>query len=215
MGLSIRPHSGLFICFEGGEGTGKTTQIRRLEENLKKNFRREVKVTWEPGGTALGEKVRGILLDPQNSAMTARCEALLYAAARAQHVETVILPVLNQGGIVLCDRYWDASRAYQGIGRSLGLKSIDEINHWATQGLRADFTFVFDLDATKGLGRAQARGQLDRLEQEGLPFHEKVRLAYLNFAHQEPDSYLQVDASLGVDDIAEILWKKVQNLLTP
>lgn len=203
----------MFITFEGGEGTGKTTQIRRLEEKIKKELDREVCVTWEPGGTPLGEKIRSVLLDPNTGAMSARCEALLYAATRAEHVEKVIRPALARGAVVLCDRYWDASRAYQGIARGLGVLAIDDINSWGTQGLIPDLTFLFDLDPVAGLKRALERAAPDRMESEGMDFHQRVRQAYINLSLREPSRFERVDASQGVEEIALKLWTQVSQRL--
>jgi dTMP kinase len=182
------PNSGLFLCFEGGEGTGKTTQIKILKEKLE-SLGRQVTLTWEPGGTPLGQKIRELLLDNTLDPMSARCEALLYAAARA------------------------ASRAYQGIARGLGLRPIDRVNEWGTQGLYPDWTFVFDLPAAKGLARAEARGVgLDRIESEGLSFHDKVREAYLYLAQSQPATHSVIDASQAVQELSEIVWNKVKTL---
>jgi dTMP kinase len=206
------PNSGLFLCFEGGEGTGKTTQIKILKEKLE-SLGRQVTLTWEPGGTPLGQKIRELLLDNTLDPMSARCEALLYAAARAEHVDKIILPALNKGHAVLCDRYWDASRAYQGIARGLGLRPIDRVNEWGTLGIYPDWTFVFDLPAAKGLARAEARGVgLDRIESEGLSFHDKVRDAYLYLAQSQPATHSVIDASQAVQELSEIVWNKVKTL---
>lgn len=207
--------SGKFIVFEGGEGTGKSTQIRALEAWLKSQGR-EALVTWEPGGTDLGQRIRAILLDPTSGPMDARCEALLYAAARAEHVAKVIRPALERGAVVLCDRYWDASRAYQGAGRALGIGPIDRLNEWATQDLFPDRVYLFDLDPEAGLARAKTRnhGMLDRLEQEGMPFHEKIRQAYLFIAHSDPRRYRIIDASRTPPSITEELVGDALSFLT-
>jgi dTMP kinase len=206
--------SGKFIVFEGGEGTGKSTQIRALEAWLKSQGR-EVIVTWEPGGTDLGQRIRAILLDPTSGPMDARCEALLYAAARAEHVAKVIRPALERGAVVLCDRYWDASRSYQGAGRRLGMGPIDRLNEWATQDLFPDRVFLFDLNPEAGLARAKARnhGMLDRLEQEGLPFHEQIRQAYLFIARGEPSRYRIMDASRAPESITAEVTEDVKSFL--
>jgi dTMP kinase len=203
-----------FITFEGGEGTGKTTQIHRLESWLKDQGH-QVIVTFEPGGTALGQKVREILLDNQFKGMDAKCEALLYAATRAEHVAKVIRPALEQKKIVLCDRYWDASRAYQGAARGLGIEAIDRINFWGTGDCAPDHVFVFDFDVAKGLKRVAERqqGHLDRLESEGLGFHEKVRQAYLAMALKHPKNYSVIDASCTQDEITTNLQKALAKAL--
>ncbi|MBS1984189.1 MAG: dTMP kinase [Bdellovibrionales bacterium] len=206
---------GTFIVFEGGEGTGKSTQIRQTEANLKaRGF--EVVVTWEPGGTALGERIRSILLDPNSGPMDPRCEALLYSAARAEHVAKVIRPALEKGAVVLCDRYWDASRAYQGAGRGLGLKPIDDLNIWATGGLFPDRVYLFDIDPEAGMERVKARtatGALDRLEQESMSFHEKIRQAYLFVARSDPARYRLIDSRKAIADIQNQISTDLLGLL--
>lgn len=205
---------GLFIVFEGGEGTGKTTQIKQLEATIKA-LGHEVLLSWEPGGTPLGERIRAVLLDPSSGPMSAKCEALLYAAARAEHVDKVLAPALKRGAVVLCDRYWDASRAYQGVARKLGISSIDQVNFWATGGLFPDKVFVFDIHPEIGLSRAAERqgGMKDRLEQEPTNFHESVRAAYRFIAESHPETYEIIDASLGIETIGAHLWKQIQPLL--
>lgn len=197
---------GLFVVFEGGEGTGKSTQIHSLKAFLEKeNF--EVLLSWEPGGTPIGEKIREILLSPSSKGMDARCEALLYAAARAEHVQKVLRPAIERGAIVLCDRYWDASRAYQGFARGLGFSSVDQINFWATEGLFPDRVYFFDLDPQVGLARVNKRqdGRLDRMEQEKMDFHQKIRAAYQFIARQSPERYLQIDASQSVAAVQKLI----------
>lgn len=208
--------AGHFIVFEGGEGTGKSTQIHAIKDHLVAQGH-TVLVTFEPGGTALGEAIRALLLTPNQVPMHARTEALLFAAARAQHVEQVVRPALASGHIVLCDRYWDASRAYQGVGRGLGTAVIDTLNCWATGALFPEHIFLFDIDPKEGLRRAQERNiankqqPLDRLEQEKLEFHQKIREAYLFFARSQPELYEVIDARLPV---AEITKKLLQTILT-
>ena len=195
---------GNFIVFEGGEGTGKSTQIHSLQKFLtEKKF--EVVLSWEPGGTPIGSAIREILLSTKSTGMSARCEALLYSAARAEHVEKLIKPALERGAIVLCDRYWDASRAYQGFGRGLGTMAIDSINLWATEGLFPDRVYLFDLDPEKGLGRVKQRGDgsLDRLESESIDFHKKIRQAYLHLANSDRSRYLTIDASRELTEISK------------
>lgn len=206
---------GLFIAFEGGEGTGKSTQIKASKLYLEAlGF--EVVISFEPGGTPLGQKIRQLLLDPANIGMGARTEALLYAAARAEHVEKILRPALDRGAVVLCDRYWDASRAYQGVGRNLGIAAVDHINAWGTHGLLPDKVFVFDLDVQQGLERALKRneGELDRLEAEGQSFHEKVRIAYRHLSKQQPHRYCLVDASQDKESIQKLLQKEMSEWTT-
>lgn len=208
---SLRPKkSGAFFVFEGGEGTGKTTQIKALKTILEDQGH-QVVLTWEPGGTTLGQKIREMLLDPEVTTMDARCEALLFAAARAEHVAKIIAPACAEGKIVLCDRYWDASRAYQGSGRHLGFQAIDRLNEWGTRFFYPDIVFLFDLDPKIGLARASARtgGKLDRLEQESIKFHEIVRNSYLHMAQSDQKRYRIVDAAQTPDQISEFLVKEL------
>jgi dTMP kinase len=209
--------AGAFIVFEGGEGTGKTTQIHALKDWIEKTLGREVVVTFEPGGTPLGKKIREMLLDPdvKGSEMDPRCEALLFAATRAEHVAKVIRPAVEAGKIVLCDRYWDASRAYQGSGRGLGFEAIDRLNIWGTHGCFPKRVFLFDLPPEKGLERAKIRqdGKLDRLEAAGLAFHEKVRASYLYLAQSDPKRYRILDASQSIESLFAEVSKDVRECL--
>jgi dTMP kinase len=207
--------SGFFIVFEGGEGTGKTTQIHKLKTWIEESLKLPVIVTFEPGGTPLGQKIRDFLLDPSIPKMDERCEALLFAAARAEHVAKVIRPALQAGKVVLCDRYWDASRAYQGGARDLGFRAIDRLNEWGTRDLRPQRVFLFDADPKAGLERARQRnqGMMDRLEQEALSYHDKVRESYLEIARREPDVFRLVDAKLPIDEIFETLTKDLSSCL--
>lgn len=204
-----------FISFEGGEGTGKTTQIKSLKQWLESELQIPVLVTWEPGGSPLGEELRRILLSPETGAISYRAEALLYAAARAEHVEKVIRPALEKGTLVLCDRYWDASKAYQGLGRGLGFAAIDNLNHWATNKLFPDRTFVFDIDAKLGLERARTRneGKMDRLEQEKIDFHEDIRRAYLYLAQQDSQRYRLISSSDSISNIEKRLRREILEML--
>ncbi len=175
---------GLFITFEGAEGSGKTTQTRLVEHYL---VRRGVDVLLirEPGGVALSESIRAMLLDVKNTAMTDECEVLLYMAARAQLVSEKIRPALAAGKVVLCDRFLDSTLVYQGYGHGMPLGPIREIGMFATQGLRPDLTILFDIDSEKGLGRTNQ--QKDRIEQRPLAYHQRVRQGYLTLAQEEPD----------------------------
>jgi dTMP kinase len=195
----------LFVAFEGGEGVGKSTQIARAAEWLR-TLGHGVVETREPGGTELGREVRRLLLDPAGL-VTPRAEALLYAADRAQHVDTVIRPALATGQIVLTDRYVDSTLAYQGVGR--GLDEAKPITDWATGGLLPDLTIVLDLDPRLGLDRAGARAAPDRLEGAALEFHEVVRAAYLGLAAAAPHRYAVIDAALDVDTIAGLVQQAV------
>jgi dTMP kinase len=186
---------GRFVTLEGGDGAGKTTQAGLLAAWLEAAGR-EVVRTREPGGTELGQRIREIVLHDRGH-ISARAEALLYAADRAHHVETVVRPALARGAVVLQDRYIDSSVAYQGVARGLGADSIRDVSDWAAGGLVPDRTVLLDLDVTVGRSRvASARGDVfDRLESEAAVFHESVRRAFLAMADAEPDRFLVVDAA--------------------
>jgi dTMP kinase len=194
----------MFITFEGPEGSGKTTQVRRLAEHLR-SLGRDIVATKEPGGTPLADRIRAILLHP-DSAMDPLTELLLYAASRRQHVIEVIRPALQRGAIVLCDRFTDATLAYQGFGRLLDLDRLRALNDWVTGGLRPDLTVLYDVDEHVGLKRAQARiaatdNSEGRFEGEDLRFHRRVREGYLSLAVAEPDRFVVVDASGSIDEV--------------
>jgi dTMP kinase len=198
-----------FITFEGGEGAGKSTQETRLAEHLA-SLGHTVVRTREPGGTPAAEALRNIVLDPIYIGMDARAEALLFAAARGEHVARVIRPALDRGDVVLCDRYVDSSIAYQGIGRDLGAGVVRELSLWATGGLLPDLTIVLDIDPMIGLSRVS---EPDRLEAEPMEYHQKVRQGFLDLAAERPNAYLVVDATQGVDDIAGLIRTRVDALL--
>jgi dTMP kinase len=191
---------GTFITFEGTEGSGKSTQILLLANFLKSRGMRVV-LTREPGGTPIGDQVRKILLDPAHTALDPKAELLLYAASRAQHLYEVILPALASGMVVLCDRFSDATLAYQGYGRGLDLEMIRALDRIVCAGTRPDLTLLFDIDAALGMARAQGRNTSRgleteaRFENEELAFHERVRQGYRALARQEPDRIRMVDAS--------------------
>lgn len=176
---------GLFVTFEGIDGSGKSTQIEMLSSDLEKAGIPYVLIR-EPGGTDIGEKIRTILLDKANSKMNARTELLLYEAARAQIVEEKIKPALEAGNVVICDRFFDSTVAYQGYARGLGLEAVDFLNKWSTSGLAPDITFLFDLSEEVAYRRRHGRGgEEDRLEAEGLNFMKKVREGYLAQSREE------------------------------
>jgi dTMP kinase len=191
---------GAFITFEGGEGSGKSTQLRILAARLE-GAGMVVRVIREPGGTSAGEAVRAILLDPASAGLDPVAELLLYEASRAQLVAEVIEPALASGEVVLCDRFYDSTTAYQGHARGLSLEPITALNSIATGGLAPDRTLVFDLDPTVGLERA-TRGGTDRLEAESAAFHDHVRSGFLSIAEQEPERVRVVDATGDVDAVA-------------
>lgn len=200
---------GRFIVFEGGEGAGKSTQMRLLRGTIERRGI-EVLVTREPGGTELGEKVRELLLDP-GSEVDDRAEALLYAAARAQHAADVIRPALERGAVVLSDRYVASSIVYQGSARGLGEDHIGELNRWGTGGLAADLVILLDIDADEGLRRSG--GEPDRVEAEGVRFHRIVNDAFRRLAETDPDRYLVLDARRPVEDLHEEIASHVLGML--
>lgn len=189
--------TGLFISFEGGDGTGKTTQIARLAEHLRAEGA-EVVTTREPGGTELGRAIRQALLHGED--LSPRTEALLYSADRAHHVATVIRPALDRGATVITDRFVDSSVAYQGSARELGIDEIRSLNDWAVGGLVPDLTFLLDLDPA--VGAARLTREKDRLESAGDDFHRQVRQTFLEMAEAEPDRFVVIDASRSIDEIA-------------
>jgi len=208
--LKRPPARGLFVAFEGVEGSGKGTQIRLAKEYLE-SLGLEVLVTREPGGTELGEKLREILLDTSTGALDAKAEALLFAASRAQHVASVIRPALAAGKVVLCDRYIDSSLAYQGWARGLGEQDVLTLNVWATQGLFPDLTILLHLEPEAGLRRTLE--EPDRIELEGLEFHAKVADAYLRIAEEHPERFIVVDASDAPERVHEQVVAALQRVL--
>jgi dTMP kinase len=217
-GLSVTaeplPRRGVLIAFEGGDGSGKSTQLQLLRSHLE-GLGLDVMVTREPGGTAIGERIRDILLDPASAEMSDRAEALLYAAARAQHVAEVIEPALAAGSVVLIDRFIDSSVVYQGAGRGLGEPRIEELNLWATGQVLADLIVLLDVEVDEGLRRAGAARGHDRLEAAGVPFHATVRAAYRRRADAEPHRYLLLDARLPVEELHEQVVRNVAIVLEP
>lgn len=185
--------TGLFITLEGPEGAGKSTNREYLAERLREQGV-EVLLTREPGGTPLAERIRELLLAPSEEPMAVDTELLLVFAARAQHLQQVIRPALAKGSVVLCDRFTDATYAYQGGGRGLSIERIAQLEQFVQGELRPDLTLIFDLPVEVGLARAAARGRLDRFEQEGRGFFEAVRQAYLQRAEQAPQRYRVLDA---------------------
>lgn len=185
--------TGLFITLEGPEGAGKSTNREYLAERLREQGV-DVLLTREPGGTPLAERIRELLLDPSDEPMAADTELLLVFAARAQHLQQVIRPALAKGSVVLCDRFTDATYAYQGGGRGVSIERIAQLEQFVQAELRPDLTLIFDLPVEVGLARAAARGRLDRFEQEGRGFFEAVRQAYLQRAAQAPQRYRVLDA---------------------
>lgn len=204
-------YAGCFLALEGGEGAGKSTQLRLLAAWLEEAGH-EVVVTREPGATPMGRKVRALLLDPATGALAPRAEALLYAADRAQHVAQVVRPALERGAVVLTDRYVDSSLAYQGAGRALDRDDVQKISTWATEALRPDLTLLLDVDPSVGLTRA-TRGGADRIEAESLAFHQRVRSGFLELAARDPERYLVVPAEAPVDVVHAAVRGRVAAVL--
>ncbi|WP_428962482.1 dTMP kinase [Micromonospora fluostatini] len=206
--------AGLFVVFEGGEGAGKSTQVSQLAGRLDGQGR-EVLVTREPGATGVGERIRALLLGTTSAdAPSPRAEALLYAADRAHHVATVVRPALVRGAVVISDRYVDSSLAYQGAGRTLPVDEVSWLSSWATGGLKPDLVVLLDVDPRTGLSRVAARSaDADRLEAESVAFHERVRYAFLDLAAADPKRYLVLDASRPAEEIAELVARRVDELL--
>ena len=201
---------GFFITFEGIEGSGKTTQINLLAEFLK-NKGYDVLVSREPGGTPLGEKIRHLLLDPQYESMDYRTEILLYAADRAQHVKEKIKPAIEQGKIVISDRFADSNLAYQAAGRGLDYEIVYQINDWVIDSTWPDLTFILDIDIKEGLKRARAQSldaEGDRLEREVDEFHQRVREAYLEMAEKE--RFALVNAGESIENVQ----KNIENIIS-
>ncbi|HEY8460438.1 MAG TPA: dTMP kinase [Blastocatellia bacterium] len=211
---------GKLITFEGIDGCGKSTQLRLLEQYLLERGS-DVVSTREPGGTELGRKIRSALLGGAGDSVEPLAELLLYAADRAQHVRQVIMPALARGKVVLSDRYYDATTAYQGYARGFDLKLVSQLNELATGGLEPDLTLLFDLDAQTGLERIRRRGdeagvaaRPDRLDQEPVEFHERVRKAYLEIASREPHRFRVIPATGPVEEIFKLMIKNVQDLFS-
>jgi len=208
-GITGATQVGIFIAFEGGEGSGKSTQTEMLKKYLE-SIGESVVLTREPGGTDLGLKIRKILLDNETGHISPRGEALLYAADRAHHVYSTIKPALNDGSVVITDRYIDSSIAYQGAGRVLAPAEVARISRWATESLTPTLTFILDVPADIGIKRAGSN--LDRLESEPLAFHERVRNEFLNLANVDPERYAVIDATQSIEAIHEQIKERVSVL---
>ncbi len=204
--------NGFFLSFEGIDGTGKTTQARLLSERLSGEGH-EVFLTFEPGGTVIGSKIREILLLPEHQEMSAVTELLLYNAARAQHLAEKILPAINEGRIIITDRFSDSTVAYQCCGRGLDRALIMSLDRLATGGLLPDLTVLLDLDVEAGLERNRGANKTDRLELEDIIFHRRVREGYLEIAKADPGRVSIVDASLPPDEVHAKVWEIVNNRL--
>ncbi len=202
---------GIFISFEGPDGSGKSTQIRLFSQYLKDSGF-DVVLTREPGGTPISEKIRSIILDPENEEMDGMTEALLYAASRAQHVAQLIKPALDEGKVVLTDRFMDSSIAYQGYARGLGDK-IRIINEYAIGGVHPDLTFFIDISPEEGLKRAGRRNKLDRLEKESIAFHNAVYEGYRALFDIYRDRYVIIDGSKSIDAVSKDVIAKFEEYL--
>jgi len=204
--------TGLFITLEGIEGVGKTTQLEFIADYLQKKGR-EFVITREPGGTPLGEGIRTLVLDNKHVGMAADAELLLMFAARAEHIDKVIRPALEAGKDVLCDRFTDASYAYQGVGRKISAARISVLENWVQKGLKPDLTLLLDTPVEIGLERAAKRSEKDRFESEALEFFEAVRRCYLQIAKQEPQRLKVIDATRDLENVKQqvltILGKEI------
>ena len=200
---------GLFITFEGGDGCGKTTQIKLLEEYLQSKGYKTL-LTREPGSKGLGVKVREILLN-YDGEVSPVCESFLFLADRAQNVDCIIKPALEEGTVVICDRHTDSSVAYQGYGRGLDLEQIYKLNAIATGGLKPDLTIVFDVDSE--VAQTRVGTEKDRLESEGMEFHKKVRNGYLEIAKNEPERAVIVDANRSIEEVFDDVKKIAEEFL--
>ena len=209
MSAGVFSEHGLFVCLEGGEGAGKSTQARLLHDWLVERGE-TVLLTFEPGDTPVGQQVRRIVLDPATGDLSDRTEALLYAADKAEHVDHVVLPALARGEVVITDRYVDSTLAYQGAGRVLDVAELEAVARWATGDLRPHLTVVLDLEPQAGLGRFTGR---DRIEGQSLEFHQRVRQGFLDLAAADPDHYLVLDARAAVADVAASVRGRVAALL--
>lgn len=196
---------GLFITIEGPDGAGKTSVLNELYPRVQLAARRPVIKTREPGGIPIAEKIRQVILDPNNDRMDDRTEALLYAASRRQHLVEKVWPALEANQVVLCDRFVDSSLAYQGAGRGIGLEAVAQLNEFATEGTTPDLTLYLDIDSDTGLQRIMKNrtNQIDRLDSEGLQFHQRVRHAYLKLAEANPERIIKIDARKRLDEVVE------------
>jgi len=201
----------MLITFEGIEGCGKTTQIDLLSDHLVKQGYSVVK-TREPGGTSFGEALRKLLLT-KGMNVGPMCELMVFMAMRAQHMDEVILPAIKEGQIILCDRFTDATYAYQGSGRKIETQVIDALNAMVTKGIRPNLTILLDISVEKGLKRRAAASDMDRIEAEEISFHQRVRKAYGRLAKEDPKRFFVVDASLKVRAIHDLIKTKVGNTL--
>jgi dTMP kinase len=202
---------GIFISFEGCEGSGKSTQAKLLAEALEGTGRKVV-LTAEPGGTQISQRLREVLLDPEHTAMEPVTELLLYAAARRQHLAEKIIPALREGKVVITDRFSDSTRAYQGTARGLDMELIDTLDKIATEGLKPELTIILDLDEEEGLKRNRSCGKRDRLELEDVSFHKKVREGFLLIAKDEPQRVKIISASQKKNKVHKEIMQQVNSI---
>lgn len=205
---------GIFITIEGPDGSGKTTALQQVVPRLQQEMNRKVVATREPGGSPIAEKIRSLILDPSHTDMDSRTEALLYAASRRQHLIEKVLPVLESGDVIFCDRFVDSSIAYQGYARGIGEEGIREINQFATEGLEPDVTLYIDVPAEVGIQRIHANldeREYNRLDQEKLDFHEKVRAGYQQLAKANPERIVVVDGTMSREAVAEACYHIIKN----
>jgi dTMP kinase len=205
--------SGYFITFEGSEGCGKTTQIEALAKAFN-SMGKTVVITREPGGTLIGEKIRNLLQDPSyKNEISDITELLLFCASRAELIASCIQPALDRGEIVICDRFYDSTYVYQGLGRAIEMDTVEKLNQITVGTLKPDLTILLDLDTKIGIQRAKNRqsGELDRIENESLAFFEAVRNGYLEIAKKEPARFKVIDGELSVATIQEMIWETVKS----
>ena len=200
----------LFITFEGGEGSGKSSALRLLDEKLRQEGYQTV-LTREPGGTPIAEQIRNVILDRANTAMDPRTEALLYAASRRQHLVEKVWPAIKEGKLVLCDRYLDSSLAYQGGARGLGIDEVLNVNLFATEGTFPDLTLLFDIEPELGLERIakNAQREVNRLDLEKIEFHRGVRATFLSLAKRYPERFVVLDASKSLEEVVENAYQAI------
>ncbi|MFZ2353566.1 dTMP kinase [Paucilactobacillus nenjiangensis] len=210
--------NGQFISFEGPDGAGKTSVLKAIGEELRVKYGDNLMLTREPGGNKISESIRNIILDPINTEMDVRTEALLYAAARRQHLMETVIPALKAGKLVISDRYVDSSVAYQGGGREIGEQAVWQMNQFAIDGLEPDLTVYLDIESEEGIRRIKTHrtDEINRLDVEALEFHQRVRKSYLNLLEQNPERIKLVDASQPLDkvlqDVKETMLQKYPNL---
>ncbi len=204
---------GVFLSFEGIEGTGKSTQARLLFEHLReKGF--DAVLTEEPGGTKIGRKIREVLLSPDHQEMTPLTELLLYFASRTQHLAQVIIPAVNRGAVVITDRFTDSTIAYQGYGRGIALHLLHSLDTIATEGMQPNITLLLDLDVETGLSRNRGINKTDRLELEDIGFHKRVRNGFLELAAQQPERIKLIDASLEKEEVRKRVLDLVLDIVS-